>query len=382
MKSKRGRYRSIVILLYSFIAILAATFFGSKAVFASDDHLTINEVYPNPLEVTEDEVLAKEWIELFNPTDLDIDLSNYLLKDKANHTFSKLTGLILKSGEYLIVTDENILNNTGDSIFLKNNENTIDQVIYGNTNNYPLNAKLPAIGKSITRIVDALDTDVDNVDFIVATPTPGAEYAEIIEIVKEKTSDVLNINDARALENGEDVTVTGVVTTLPGALSSQYFYIQDGTGGIQIYCYGKTFPTLTLGDLISVTGELSQTNNERRIKISGAEKIVILNHTEPVVPEEIAISEIGEEAEGTYIKTAGIVTETSGDTFHISDGQSEIKVVINKSTKIDKPKMKKGDQVEVAGIVSQYKDEYRILPIDQDDVRIVASKDQLPRSGI
>ena len=87
-----------------------------------------------------------------------------------------------------------MLNNTGDSIFLKNNENTIDQVIYGNTNNYPLNAKLPAIGKSITRIVDALDTDVDNVDFIVATPTPGAENAEIIEIVKEKTSDVLNIN--------------------------------------------------------------------------------------------------------------------------------------------------------------------------------------------
>lgn len=384
---KRGQIETIVKLSYCFIVFLAAMFFGSKSVFAATDHLLINEIYPNPVAMLPgevDDIKYHEWIELYNPTSEDIDLTKYILEDEKGHSFSSLIGLTIKAGDYLFATDENILNNTGDSVFLKNTDfpdNNIDQVIYGDTKNNPNNAPLPKIGESITRILNAEDTGNNSVDFVIAVPTPGVAYEKVINIVDQVKEKESTIEDARNLENDEDVVVAGTVITLPGVLSSQYFYIQDETGGIQVYCHSKTFPTLVLGDVVSVAGELSQTNNERRVKISSADNIVILNHTDPIVPKEIAVSNIGEKNEGTYVKTAGIVTETSGDTFYISDGNSEIKVVINKTTGIDKPKMKKGDQVEVTGIVSQYKDEYRILPIDQDDVKIVASEYQLPRAG-
>ena len=365
-------------LLYCLIVLIAAFLLFAKSTYAADEHLLINEVYPSPVDASEQDILTKEWIELYNPTDSDINLSKYSLHDKANHVFSDLTNKTIASGEYLTVIDENILNNTGDSVFLFDDSLIIDQVVYGDTTANPLNAKIPPVGKSITRIDGKPDTDVDNADFVISDPTPGSEYSFV---ETEPGGETLNIEDARESENGKEVTVIGTVTVLPGTLSSQYFYIQDGTGGIQIYCYGKNFPNMAIGDSVSLTGILSETSNERRIKITGADKIVILNHTEPFPPTDIAISDIGEKNEGTFIKTAGTVTKTSGDTFYISDGTKEIEVSIRKTTGIDKPKMKKGDQVEVIGIVSQYKNEYRILPIDQDDVKIVASENQLPRAG-
>ncbi|MFA4995629.1 MAG: lamin tail domain-containing protein [Patescibacteria group bacterium] len=385
---RRGRVKIAIKPLFYIIAFLAAIFLGSKSVSAADgsiaDHILINEL------CTKSSCENGEWIELFNPTEESVDSSDYTLEDN-NHKPHELNG-VLGSGEYTVIYFSG-LNDSGDCMILKDkiNSTIVDKVFYGDyedkdvLNNISENAEAPKTNESITRKLNALVTGNNSIDFVPALPTPGSEYREIVdEIVDdpdEVSDETLNIKDTRALEDGEDVIVTGTVTTLPGVLSSQYFYIQDETGGIQVYCYGKNFPTLSLGDVVSVTGELSQINNERRVKISSADSIVILNHTDPVTPTEITISDIGEENEGAYIKTAGIVTETSGNTFYISDGKSEIKVVINKTTGINKPKMKKGDQVEVAGIVSQYKDEYRILPIDQDDVKIVASEDQLPRAG-
>jgi hypothetical protein len=378
---KKRQIRVIVNLLFGFAIFLASIFFSSKVIFAVNDetldHILINEV------CSKSSCEGGEWVELFNPTEETIDLSVYTLEDNL-HQPHKLSGTI-KNGGYAVI-DFSGLNDSGDCMILKNNEQVepIDMIFYGNyvdeeiKNDILKNAEAPKLGESITRKPNTLITGNSNVDFIIAVPTPGIGYQEV---VTEVENDILNIDEARNLENGESVMINGLVTTLPGVLSLSYFYIQDETGGIQVYCNDKNFPKLALGDTISVFGRMSETNKERRIKIDGSENIIILNHTDPVEPEEIAISDIGEKEEGTYVKTAGIVTQTSGDQFYVSDGQSEIKVVINKSTKIDKPKMKKGDQVEVSGIVSQYKDEYRILPIDQDDVKIVASKEQLPRAG-
>lgn len=383
--------------IYCSIVFGMLLFFGSKTALASNDHLAINEVYPCP------KTGETEWIELYNPTDSTINLQDYLLASKHGSLPEEVFNLpdinFPSKSFFVLATDEEKFFNTYkfnssfklDNIILANSDDYIalrlksdgsntDAVAWGeNYGNIISYSKTIASGHSIEREPLGSDTDDCSKDFVDRElPTPGAEYSNIIDEVKDET---IKIKEARDLENGEDVTIIGAVTSLPGVLSSQYFYIQDGTSGIQIYCYYKAFPALVLGESISVTGELSETNNERRVKISSADSIIILNHIEPVVPAEIAISEINEKNEGTYIKTMGIVIQTSGDTFYISDGQTEIKVVINKSTGIEKPKMKKGDQVEVTGIISQYKEEYRILPIDQNDVKIIASEGQLPRAG-
>jgi len=381
--------------IYCSIVFGMLLFFGSKTALASDDHLVINEVYYDTVGTDSDE----EWIELYNPTAVDIPISDYQIT-YSTHKIIILADQTIKSQEFVViarnqsdfklvygldslnVTGFNFdLPNSGGYLVLQNEKaEEIDAVFWEKVGpkgeNFAANV---ATGHSIEREPLGLDRDDCSKDFVDREPpTPGVEYSNIIDRVEDET---INIQEARGLENGEDVTITGAVTSLPGVLSSQYFYIQDTTGGIQIYCYYKIFPSFVLGDIISVSGELSETNNERRIKIKSSDDIIILNHIEPVIPAEIAISEINEKNEGTYIKTMGIVTQTSGDTFFISDGQTEIKVVIKSSTGIDKPKMKKGDQVEVTGIISQYKEEYRILPIDQNDVKIIASEGQLPRAG-
>lgn len=327
------------------------------------DNIIISEILPNPSDGQE------EFIEIFNNSDIVIDLSSWQIDDieGGGSPFLISENTLIQPGAYLVFYK------TVTSIYLNDDSD---------------NARLLDPNGNIKNVI-TYDKTYDGQSYILFNniwqwtqkTTPGEINQLLISQDKKYNNEIITIEEARAKENGEEVTVIGTVTALPGVLSSQYFYIQDQTGGIQIYCYSKTFPELKLGDSISVTGELSETNNERRVKIRGADSIIILNHIEPVVPAEITISEINEKNEGTYIKTMGIVIQTSGDTFYISDGQTEIKVVINKSTGIEKPKMKKGDQVEVTGIISQYKEEYRILPIDQNDVKIIASEGQLPRAG-
>lgn len=390
--------QTIVKLFYCFIVFAALVLFLPKNVCASETepHLVINEVYYDTTSIDADE----EWIELYNPTADDIALDNFELSYSA-HKITISIDETIASKEFTVIARNpsnfysahgfEALNssgfnfdlpNSGGYLVLKNNNgDEIDAVFWekNELNNMKFAAGV-ATGHSIEREPLGIDTDDCSKDFVDRKmPTPGAEYIQQDE--KNDENDPIDIDDARELEDGEEVNVEGIVTVLPGVLSTQYFYIQDETGGIQIYCYGKTFPALQIGDRISVTGELSETNNERRIKYTGLENIVILFHTEPVIPQDIGISDIGESEEGELVKMVGIVTRTSGNTFYISDGQKEIKVIIKDKTGIVKPKMKKGDEAEITGIVSQYKDEYRILPIDQDDVIIVASDDLLPRAG-
>ncbi|MCA9392488.1 hypothetical protein KC614_04825, partial [candidate division WWE3 bacterium] len=71
------------------------------------------------------------------------------------------------------------------------------------------------------------------------------------------------------------------------------------------------------------------------------------------------------------------------------DGSGVVRVYIKDSTVIDKPYMRVGYYARVAGIVSQYKDEYRILPRYQEDVvvsksplgSVLGSVTQLPETG-
>lgn len=192
----------------------------------------------------------------------------------------------------------------------------------------------------------------------------------------------ISISSARLLADGESVFIRGKVTALPSVLSNQYFYIQDETAGIQIYSYYKNFPDMVEGDMIEVRGILSAVSNERRIKISEAADVSIIEKGAKVSKDVLNISEVGEKHEGEYIEVSGIVSKTSGSTFFLQDETgSTVEVIIRSGTGIKKPRMSKGERVVVGGIVSQYKDSYRILPINQEDVKILSSAATLPLAG-
>lgn len=381
MKLKRGWNKSIALLFYCFIVFCGAFFLSAKISHAdSGDHLVINEIYPHSNEEYLDDQGRQigVFIELLNVSGEPFSTNGCTIKDATDKP-KMLKNTILNPNEYYTLYKAD-----ADFSFALNfaSKETVtltcgaenDTLKYSSEDkDWPEYIKYED-GKSISRVPDGEDTGVNSSDFQLVDPTP--ELNTFIEIVEaDSSNDPIDIISAREELNGTAVTITGTVTVLPGTLSLQYFYIQDATGGMQIYSYYKNFPELQIGDTIQVTGELSETSGERRLKMNAETIITVLSHETPPPPKPVEIADIGEKLEGQYVKISGTVAETSGDTFIVADNAGHsIKVVIKSMTNIDKPKMKKGDQVEVMGIVSQYKDDYRILPIDQDDVKIISSK--------
>lgn len=85
--------------------------------------LHINEIYPAPTSG------EQEWVEIYNDEGSQIDISGYYLNDAANNKIT-LPSIIEPLG-FVITTSSNILNNSGDTVILKNNLNeTIESVTY------------------------------------------------------------------------------------------------------------------------------------------------------------------------------------------------------------------------------------------------------------
>ena len=62
----------------------------------------------------------------------------------------------------------------------------------------------------------------------------------------------ISIKDFRNLQNFQTATVEGVVTVLPNTFGSNIFFIQDKTGGVNIYAARIDFSKLNLkyGELV------------------------------------------------------------------------------------------------------------------------------------
>ena len=113
----------------------------------------------------------------------------------------------------------------------------------------------------------------------------------------------------------------------------------------------------------------------------------------PVLFGQIKTGEVGEANEGSRVLLSGEVIKNEGDTFFINDGSGEARIYVRDSTGIDKPRTKLGSHVEITGIVSQYDDNYRVMPrFDEDLVLVLADEAgavagatqnaTLPRTGV
>ena len=76
------------------------------------------EVYPAP------DKGAFEWVEMYNDSSDPVDLKKYSIFD-TNGNNVILNGLILAPYSYSIATSSSVINNTGDTLFLKDDTNTI-----------------------------------------------------------------------------------------------------------------------------------------------------------------------------------------------------------------------------------------------------------------
>lgn len=208
----------------------------------------------------------------------------------------------------------------------------------------------------------------------------SADKPEVVSKIKTYNS----IEEVKSLQSGELVIFCGVVTSPPGTLSNYYFYVQDQNYGIQIYNYWKDFPTLDQGDFVQIEGEVSIFSGERRVKLRSGNQIKKVGKANPVNPEIVSIDDIGRIKEGRFVTVSGKVESKKGDTIKIEQNGKKINFTIRDLTNISTKKIKKGDQVEVSGIVYPDGDFYKILPFESKNVKIIASngsKKRLPKAG-
>jgi len=91
-------------------------------------HVLLSEILPNPGAPLTD--AHDEFIELYNPNDVDFDASGYSIKAGTNLTYTyKIPNLILKSHEYIALYSRQTriaLSNSGGRVALLNPEGSID----------------------------------------------------------------------------------------------------------------------------------------------------------------------------------------------------------------------------------------------------------------
>ena len=139
---------------------------------------------------------ANEWVELYNTTGSEIDLSGYMIGD-ATGTDTLPDGTTIAANGYLVITNNastgsfwalsaglvaldsalgsNGLSNTGDAVMLKDASDTmVDAMSYG-SNTDAFDPAVPATieGYSLERISPGVDTNTASDWQALITPTPG-----------------------------------------------------------------------------------------------------------------------------------------------------------------------------------------------------------------
>ncbi|PSO45497.1 MAG: hypothetical protein BRC22_00835, partial [Parcubacteria group bacterium QH_9_35_7] len=125
----------------------------------------INEILPDPKN-------TKEFVEIHNNTEQEINLTKWKLKDGAENTIN-LSNKISPKEYKVIEQSSSYLNNEGDLLkLISPNDKIIDKVIYGNWETSENNlAPKPPEGRSLSRVKNNKDTDNYEKDFEITTVT-------------------------------------------------------------------------------------------------------------------------------------------------------------------------------------------------------------------
>ncbi|MFH1890483.1 MAG: lamin tail domain-containing protein [Candidatus Kuenenbacteria bacterium] len=337
--------------------------FIDLAKFTESTDIIITELLPNP--AGSDTEL--EWIEIFNQGQFQVNLANWQIDDaeKGSRPYTITDELIISPGEYLVFyrpTTKIAFNNSYDSARLFDGQgNLADEISYDEV----IEDASYALDVNYTwHWTYALTPGMPNIVDITTVPAAsGKKTANEIPLVIE-------LQNIRQQDFGDLIKVTGRVAVEPGTLGKNIFYIV-GSSGIQVYCFKKDFPALVIGDYVEITGTLSESRGETRIKIKDKNDIRFINSQKQPVAQRVQIEDIDENLEGALIEIQGELTEAKSSSWWLDDGTEEVKVYIKQSTGITKGDINVGDTLKIIGIVSQWDDEYRVLPRWPQDIEII-----------
>ncbi len=339
-------------------------------------------LYPNTTGSDEEE----EYITIENTGTEAIDLLGWSIEDGSTKrfTFEDSTGLAAGATMQVVRPQTKLtLNNGGDTLeLIAPDGDVIDLLTYGNSakgETYDLidgiwswsgttpvaesTATESAVAESTTTSTPAVTTQTNT------SNTTNATYASATASTRVAQS--LTIAQAKEKTDGQRVMVKGVVISSPGVFGNQIFYIQDDTGGIQIYLYSGDFPELALGDVVQITGELSTSRGERRVKLASAAGVVLASATFSSQPIELAVSDVDEALVGILMMTQGVIQSIDTNKLILEKEGATLTVYLKQNPVIDAQQFQRGDKIEVTGVLTTYDGELRLRPRGVSDITVV-----------
>jgi FlgD Ig-like domain/Family of unknown function (DUF5689) len=197
-----------------------------------------------------------------------------------------------------------------------------------------------------------------------------------------------DIADVKADLNGDyvpdlldsTVTVRGTVVSPTYTGGSSSYYIQDETGGINIFKYG-TDVMLNKGDVVQVTGTVDQYRGLTEVAFAATEDVTVLSTGASIMPTVVTLADIGEATEGNYVKVEKVKLvdasqwpdEGSSANVDVSDGVDTVTFRIDSDTDID-GQVAPSWEFDLVGVVSQFtysdpaNDGYQILATFYDEL--------------
>lgn len=378
-----------------------------------------------------------DFIELYNPTEEDVSLAGWSVQYTSaagtSWTVTKITGSIKAHGYYLVqegkgtggtidlpapdasasiamsgTSGKVALSKGATAISGKADANVVDFVGFGTANDKEGNGPTPAPSntKSVERLANdssdptgegegngnGWDINDNALDFVLADPNPQNSRSpqEPILIIPEPPADgvtyikTVRDNDSSGQPKllGQTITVEGTVTVANNVIGSNSFYIQDATGGLNIFGSSQD---VSVGSKVKVTGQVAFYNGLTEIKPTSVELTGDGGSIIPQVIKKLAVLNnynTAEPNEGMLVSLTGKVTNIpatpSGGGYNITltdDVGKTTTVRVMASTGIDVPSRIKNDSsYTISGILSQYDSTnpydsgYQIFPRNTDDV--------------
>jgi len=226
--------------------------------------------------------------------------------------------------------------------------------------------------------------------------------------VTEPQAVTLTIGTAIADANGDcisdmagvNVTLTGIITSpnmsynVNAPASANYMscdhYMQDGTGGINIYSYTSAGfrAEFALGDSVQVTGVITTYKGKNEIVVAALADIAILGHTAIPKPREVSLANVNAETyEGQLVVVRNLhpiklsawpvkdSTYATNYSVYATDGSSDtVQVYIDRQTDVPLWEGLPYFNFDVVGVVSQYSsltvpnNGYEVIPRFQTDI--------------
>ena len=351
--------------------------------------IVISAVLPNP--VGDD---GAEWIELFNAEEGAVDISGWQLDDEdgGSKAFLVPSGTLLPPGAFMVFSRQETgisLNNGGDEVRLLDGQSRLLQSVSydGSTEGSALvyydgeyfwqeigvddsAATYYQVSDAVAEItVAGLDMEVEEiVEDGEETAPVGAQNSVPLQ-EEEENSDIVSIVSAKAAGAGTKATVRAQVSVLPGTFGTQYAYIQDATGGIQLYQHQKGFPSLAVGDTVEVSGELSESRGELRLKAKSRQDIRLVGEEGTLAAAPIAA--LSAVHVGKLVEVSGEVIEKKGDSLYLEALGGELEVSLKSKEVVSKEvKAATGDSAMVSGILFQSEGLFSLKPRTNGDIFI------------